>query len=180
MRNTLLTTLAVLLIAGCSSDSGSVNQARYDLLEGVAPAAFPSTEKLQVRVYGLLADEGIVLQTSPVTLQPARNHCWQWDLARQLTVLLSEAMLAEGATLSTPLQVDVSRFNGSLEGTVSIAVSVKFGDKAEAKEYRWQSKQSEPGYEALVIELKRGWKELAGQIARDIKANPSVAATPQA
>lgn len=166
--------LSSLLITSCSlSGSSDVNYERYSLVEDTVPAAFNTDYGISLDLYGVLKDGGVVLQTSDVSLRPAKNHRWASDLASQLKILLTQELINNGVNTAYKFNVTVTKFQGDLVGNVYISANcIVFNGKNQIldKNIVYKAKQDDDGYDALVAKLKEGWVESSKDLANEVLA----------
>ena len=78
----------------------------------------------------------------------------------------------ENFAKNTSVAIYVNKFNGALDGTVEIDLSVaafKNNKQILFKNYVRKGKQDASGYDALVIKLKGFYKEICKEIVADIR-----------
>ncbi len=162
--------ISALLGAGCASEE-NVNLERYSLVEDLAPTAYTVSYDVTVGLNGVLSEGGIVIQTSPVTLRPAKNYRWSGELSDQLKAMAIDELARQGKGANAVIEIYVSAFQGDLEGNVSIRAACKVkrhGKEILNREFGYQGRQAQDGYGALVSELKQGWKEVCVSLAAAI------------
>lgn len=160
------------MLAGCGANSESVSLDEYSLLEGTGSAALTAPYSVTVRLHGIVDSQGIVIRTSDVTYRPAVRHLWSGELADELKLILSDSLLRYGVNDNVALDVDVMKFNGSLDGQVEIDawISAVNGRKTLlSRAFTYNGQQSQDGYAALVRELKRGWTVIADEVCSQLK-----------
>lgn len=160
------------MLAGCGANSESVSLDEYSLLEGTGSAALTAPYSVTVRLHGIVDSHGIVIRTSDVTYRPAARHLWSGELADELKLILSDSLLRYGVNENVALDVDVMKFNGSLDGQVEIDawISAVNGKKTLlSRAFTYNGQQSQDGYAALVRELKRGWTMIADEVCSQLK-----------
>lgn len=185
MRTALLM-LTVFVLAGCASSSPSPEINRYLLR---AEASLPDGEQNapvnigigRVALASYLDQSGIVLQTGPDEIRPARQHLWAEPLGEGIRIYLRDAMSSE---LGYPVSADtanrlnwnyrvdvvIDQLHGSLQGDVTIDASWKLLDVSADKtlgqfRFRRNVAQPEEGYDSLVTTQKALLNELAAAIA---------------
>ena len=81
-------------------------------------------------------------------------------------------MYKENFAKNTSFAIYVNKFNGSIDGTVEIDLSVsafKNNKQILFKNYVRKGKQDASGYDALVIKLKGFYNEICKEIVADIR-----------
>ncbi len=163
-------TLSLCLITGCFSTSEVIYD-RYTLIEDLNGAAINANYNLNVNVLDILNEGGVVLKTSDVTLRPATNHRWASELSAQLRALLVEALYKHNVSSKNIYTLYVYKFYGDIDGNTDIAVlfvAERGQKKIFEKTFNYAGQQEKPGYDGLVLELKKGFKQLAEQIAQSL------------
>lgn len=154
-------------LQGCGS--AEVVYDRYSLIGDLDAQAFV-TDNLKVRLLGVLGEGGVVLETSDVTLRPAKNHRWADDLALQLELITSQQLTAAGISPLRSFEITVFKFQGDLKGEVTIAAVCReiLSDKRKKPavyEMNYREHQQQDGYQALVETLRQGWLQLSQELA---------------
>lgn len=156
-------------LSACTGNSDPVSFEQYSLIDGIGSEVLGSDYGIKVNLHGVIDGHGIVIRTSDVTFRPAVSHLWSGELADELRMLLAEAMLSEGVDHATAVNVEVLKFNGSLDGAVEIDAWISASDGERelfSKSFSYRAIQAENGYPALVRTLKRGWMQIADKAAR--------------
>lgn len=170
MKKYILITVAVWILSGCSS---SVEQTRYSLIDSVAPQAFDVEDTVRLTISGALSEPGLVLRVSPVTVQAAKYHLWDMAPADQLSILFNDELIKSAYVPSAPVRIWVSRFDGTPEGTVTVAAAFKTKSKdgtAFEKSVTWKGVQKEDGYASLVEALKEGFMHISQEVIQELKS----------
>jgi uncharacterized lipoprotein YmbA len=190
-KTTLSLLLSILIVAlvGCSSPAP---EPTLYLLRG-APAEGGGQITAEVRVglgrvviapY-LTASQGIVVETEPGQIRPARQHRWaeplefgiRWfvrtEIARALGYEIGGGLVD---TLDWDFTVDlyVSRFHGTIEGTAMLQAAFVIRSAADRSisEYRFarSAPLADSGYPALVAAEQKLLHELSDEIATALRA----------
>ncbi len=132
--------------------------------------------------------EGIVMQTSDVAVQAARNHLWAEDLAAQLHRDLRQRLaeqldgvrvLGPDQRLRAPereimeLTVTVNRFQGRFDGYAIVGGEWQLldsqGEVQAGQRFQRERVLSHDGYPALVESLKDAWTSVVTGIANGLR-----------
>ncbi len=143
-----------------------MNNERYSLTDGITSASMDRNYKVITKVYGILSDGSLVIKTSDVGLRPALHHKWSSKLEDQLSIIMRDALIRHSAAKNVEVAVEVKDFYGSTSGDVYIDAYIEASkDKHRLinAPFAYHGKQSDPGYPALVSELKAGWSEICEQ-----------------
>ena len=160
----------IFALNGCSSQV--VNYDRYSLIEDVSAISIQSNYNVEVSLNEILNQPGIVLKTSDVSLRSANKHLWSSSLRSQLESIFKDVLYKENFAKNTSFAIYVNKFNGALDGTVEIDLSVnvfKNNKQILFKNYVRKGKQDTSGYDALVIKLKDFYKEICKEIVTDLR-----------
>lgn len=168
MRRSLSICLMAAVLAGCASGGSEINMERFTMTSDVSASAYSIPYAFDFHLTNILRSGSIVLRTSDVTAKAARHHRWSEDLERQLNIILTDAFMKQGAHPAGLLRVDVSHFEGDLEGNVLIEAAVSHEkDRSDIKNYAYRGQIPQAGYEALVREMRKGWQQVSDQIVKD-------------
>ncbi len=184
--------LVAALIAGCSTRLPGEGTTHY-LLTDKPTASEPTGGERLLRVKRIelaryLDVEGIVMQTSDVAVQAARNHLWAEDLAAQLHRDLRQRLaeqldgvrvLGPDERLHAPereimeLTVTVDRFQGRFDGYAVVGGRWQLldsqGEVQAGKRFQREQVLSHDGYPALVESLKDVWASVVAGIANGLR-----------
>lgn len=166
-----ITFFSVFFLSACFNNAEVVYD-RYTLIEDLRGEAIGSDYEIKVNLLDILNEGGIVLKTSSVTLRPASNHRWAIDLNAQLQALLAESFYNHKVSTKNNYKIYIYKFYGDAEGNVEIAalfVAERGQRKIMDKTFSYSGVQQQPGYEHLVMELKKGFRQLADQIAESLQ-----------
>lgn len=185
--------LALMLLSGCAGAPPVADQ-RYLLpITGIPNApSKSSTHRLSIAPVGLapfLRSEGIVIQTSPVTIHQGHNHLWAGNLATQLRRALRRALARKlprtrvfgdraPTFLGKPLRrliVEVTGFHGRYDGVAVVAGQWWLRDGAgrllASRQFLVERPLQADGYQALVKSLAAAWQSVAAAIAPVVAAS---------
>ncbi|MCM2972703.1 PqiC family protein [Larsenimonas suaedae] len=180
-------TLAItaLTLTGCVS-GGSTEFHRYTLAEVPSSSApFPARHVLAVpgvRLSGMLAGNGIVMQVSDIELQAAQQNLWAGELGHQLTQRLQSSLQhalpatridsqpGDGMTLTVDVEQFQGRFDGQAVASGQYRVTNANGDVRIQDRFQHTVPLAEDGYPALVRALSTAWSRSSDQIAERIVA----------
>lgn len=161
--------IGIEILTACGSSE--VNYDRYSMLDGIPSSAFNYSYMINVDLYSVLNEGGIVVKTSDVALRPATNHRWADALDSQLKVITASELKKRNIKDNLVVNWAVSKFNGDLNGNVEIAANCVVTLKKKVilnREFTYNSHQAEDGYQGLVKELRKGWIDIAGKLAASL------------
>lgn len=184
--------LVTALIVGCSTRPPGEGTTRYLLADKpTAPEPMGGERLLRVKRIELaryLDVEGIVMQTSDIAVQAARNHLWAEDLAAQLQRDLRRRLaeqldgvrvLGPDQQLRAPereimeLTVTVDRFQGRFDGYAVVGGRWQLldsrGEVQAGKRFQREQALARDGYPALVKSLKDIWTSVVADIADGLR-----------
>lgn len=184
--------LVTALVAGCSARQPDEGATRYLLTDRPTAAEATGGERLlrvkRIELARYLDVEGVVMQTSDIAVQAARNHLWAEDLAAQLHRDLRQRLaeqldgvrvLGPAQRLSAPdreimeLTVTVDRFQGRFDGYAIVGGKWQLldsqGEVRAGKRFHQEEILSRDGYPALVASLKDAWASVVAAIATGLR-----------
>lgn len=184
---------ALALVSGCASAPGALDH-RYLLGVTEVPDAPPEDTVHRLRIAPLrlapfLRSDGIVMQTSEVTIHQGRHHLWAEDLAIQLRRHLRQGLAgklprvrvldaSDPAPSAAPLrrlEVEVDGFHGRYDGVAVVTgqwwLRDGEGRVLAARRFSVERPLEADGYQALVKSLAGAWQTVAGEIAPVVVAN---------
>lgn len=181
--------LCALALGGCMS-AAEVNFERYTLTQDVRPEAYLHDYAVKLSLAPILNQGGVVLQTSDVTLRPAKNFRYSTSLSDELSLLVSDELIAAQAPKNLSYEVYVAKFQGTADGQVLVTVAFKVRKQPKpitaftpvtkqgemplppvvmSKSYEHNSTISADGYGALVQALKVNFRAAVQAFAQDLK-----------
>lgn len=188
---TTLLTIATATMAGCAAQSTPAN--RFTLPEVESPpssAVSVSSRQLAVspvEVASYLDQEGIVMQTSDIELNAANQNLWAEELGHQLTRQLRQSLSAElpgttvvsaaqGGAGAQRLSLSVDQFQGRYDGRALASGEWQLHDGNRLvmqRHFEVTRPLDDDGYPALVRALGAVWKDVARQVAAEVRATPA-------
>lgn len=185
MKKWLAFMMAMLLSACSSSDDKTFYQLPVVSSANVQGLVTNSTHQLwvdQVTVPDFLAGNGVVYQTTDVQYVIATQNLWASPLDQQLRNTLVANLSAQlpGWVISSQplgseqsvLSVNVTGFQGRYDGKTIVSGEwlLNHHDRMIKRPFHIEIKQTQDGYEAMVLALSQAWLQasqgLAGQISR--------------
>ena len=181
--------LCALALGGCMSAS-EVNFERYTLTQDVKPEAYLHDYAVKLTLAPILNQGGVVLQTSDVTLRPAKNFRYSTNLSDELSLLVCDELIAADAPKDLSYEVYVAKFQGTVDGAAVVTVAFKVRKQADpitafspvarkgqmplppvllSKSYERSSALTADGYSALVHALKANFRAAVQDFAHDLQ-----------
>nr|WP_298376262.1 ABC-type transport auxiliary lipoprotein family protein [uncultured Halomonas sp.] len=185
--------LSFLSLTGCAT--GGASTERYTLPGGSDTKASASSDmsgsasqrtlildSLELASY--LESQGIILQSDDIRVREASSHLWAESLKRQLdrglrqrlaSRLPNTRVLESGNNADAlHLRVIVDQFQGRYDGLAVVSGRWQLyddsGELLTLKPFDVTQALESDGYPALVRALGRAWDQVAGDIAKGIKA----------
>lgn len=178
--------LSALLVLACASSPPTIT--RYllpaDVPRGSARVEPPVRIGLgRVTIPPYLGDPGLVIETEPGQVRPARQHVWaaplDTELRRFLRIEISKALghdiasdEAQKSRWSTRIDVGIDRLHGNLDGEAMLIARWRVSPKDGApSDYRFSAGAPlpRPGYPGLVDAEVLLLRQLAGAIAASLE-----------
>lgn len=172
----LLAVSAVLMsLSACAviSSGEDSNLERYTLT-GDVPARIFTLEipVVKVKLTPILASGGVVIETGEVTMRPARNHRYSFDLDRELSLLVMNEYEKKGIPKELQTEIYVSKFQGTYDGFAEVEIYVKVKTARNRILYEKELSSHTPlrkdGYAALVEELKKQYLALVDDFSDNL------------
>ena len=163
----------LLILSGCQTSN--INVERYTVADDVSASSWRGLSRIKVNLAGILSDGSLVVKISDVVLRPAQHHRWSGKLEEQLAAVLSEE-LRNSEPIS--VDIDVSKFYGALDSQVEIEAlftAYQNEKKISSLVLEFNEKQPVPGYECMVVTLKKGWKKICAEFAASVEAQSRAA-----
>ena len=131
----------------------------------------------------------MVLQTSDVTLRPAKNFRYSTSLSDELSLLVCDELITAKAPKDLSYEVYVAKFQGTADGQALVTVAFKVRAQPKpitaftpvtqqgqtplmpvlmSKSYEHNSALTADGYSALVQALKANFRAAVQAFARDL------------
>lgn len=180
--------LCAFALGGCMS-SVEVNFERYTLTQDVKPEAYLHDYAVKLSLAPILNQGGVVLQTSDVTLRPAKNFRYSTSLSDELSLLVCDELITAKAPKDLSYEVYVAKFQGTADGQALVTVAFKVRAQPKpitaftpvtqqgqtplmpvlmSKSYEHNSALTADGYSALVQALKANFRAAVQAFARDL------------
>lgn len=177
--------VSLLMLAGCGSTPATHQYTlpEHAVARTLLPAAAPGVSVMPVQLSGHLLVNGIVVQTSPLEVNEARNNLWaealsnQIDrsLAQALSATLQHARLLPGDSADAPALyavVSLDQFQGRYDGKAIVSGQYRLMNAerrlVSQRNIAYAVPLAKNGYPALIEALDAGLQQLAGTLARDI------------
>jgi hypothetical protein len=144
------------------------------MVQDLAPEMMSGSSNIILQLNPVLDGGGIVLQVSDHSLREARFHRWAEPLNAQLIALISNTMNKDKFSLKDHgLEVYVARFQGSESGKIYVSASFSVlnaqGLRIKTVSRQLETRQVEPGYDALVFALRAGFDRICHEAILDLK-----------
>lgn len=178
-----LTVIALGLLAACA---GTPAEQHYYLLRSDTPAVTRALEPASYRLGGVSVAQyidraGLLLETAPGQIRPARNHLWAEPVQEGIRALLAaEISHALGRDIpplaptdaNPTIRVRIDQLHGTLAGEAKLVAvwSVAQGDTIlVAEQFAESMPLPRDGYAALAGAQKALLTQLARRIAANLK-----------
>lgn len=177
--------MGLLILAGCSSVPATHQYTlpEHPVTRTSVPAGAPGATLLPVQLAGHLVVNGIVVQTSPLEVNEARNNLWADALSNQTDRAIAQALrtklrnvrLLPGDSADIPALyavVNLDQFQGRYDGKAIVSGQYRLMNAerhlVSQQDFSYALPLAHDGYPALVDALDDALQQLSNAMAIDI------------